>query len=154
MCAVNHTYSFTGAWHLPADRDVVFAALERLDHYPLWWPQVRRAERLDDDTCNVVVRSTLPYDLRMTAHRVDADRDRGVLRARLTGDLAGFTGWHLVPTSDGTRAEFHERVEVHRPLLRWLAVARPAFRANHAWMMRCGQRGLRHHLLLRPRSEG
>ena len=150
--AVNHRYSFAGTWRVPADPDVVFAELERLDRYPLWWPQVRLADRIDDDTCTVVVRSRLPYSLRMTAHRMSVDRERGVLAARLSGDLAGVTGWRLVRTAGGTLIEFSEDVEVHRPLLRRLAWARPAFRANHAWMMHCGQRGLRHHLL-RPRSE-
>jgi hypothetical protein len=40
-------------------------------------------------------------------------------------------------------AVYEQRVEVRRPLLRWLAVpARPFFRANHALMMAAGRRGL------------
>jgi hypothetical protein len=143
---VNQRYTFTSAWQLPAPPDEVFTELERLDRYPTWWRQVRRAERIDDDTCSLVVRSSLPYDLRMTAHRVCADRTRGVLAARLSGDLIGFSGWRLTAVAGGTRVDFDEQVEVRRPLLRRLAVARPVFRANHAWMMRCGERGLSHHL--------
>jgi hypothetical protein len=94
----------------------------------------------------LVVRSSLPYDLRMTAHRVSADRTRGVLQARLSGDLIGLSGWRLTEVAGGTRVDFDEQVEVCRPLLRRLAPARPLFRANHAWMMHCGERGLRHHL--------
>lgn len=138
---------FESTWNLPAPPEVVFATLERLDIYPTWWPQVRRADRIDDDTCDVVVRSTLPFRLRLTAHRVNADPERGVLQARLSGDLVGFTGWTLAGTPGGTRAAFHQEVEASRPLLRRLEVARPILRANHAWMMRCGERGLNAHLV-------
>jgi hypothetical protein len=141
-----HRYKFASVWSVPAPPETVFAELERLDRYPTWWRQVRSAERIDDDSCAVVVRSWMPYDLRMIAHRVCADRERGLLEARLSGDLSGMSGWRLMPVPGGTRVDFVEEVEVHRPLLRRLPVARPAFRANHAWMMRCGERGLRHHL--------
>ncbi|MGQ0464264.1 MAG: SRPBCC family protein [Sporichthyaceae bacterium] len=144
---MEHTYVFAGAWHLPAPVDVVYARLERLDLYPQWWPQVREARRIDDDTCDVVVRSGLPYSLRVTAHRHDTD-GVGKLHARLSGDLVGFTGWTLVPDAGGTRAAFHEQVEATKPLLRTLGFLRPALRANHAWMMRAGERGLRAALTL------
>jgi len=143
---VDHRYTFVSTWQLPAEPDAVYAVLERLDRYPEWWRQVRRAERIDDDTCAVVVRSTLPYDLRVTAHRVCADASVGLLAARLSGDLSGECSWTLTPADDGTRVMFREDVRAHRALLRWLAFARPALRANHVSMMRCGERGLRAHL--------
>ncbi|HEX3827405.1 MAG TPA: SRPBCC family protein [Sporichthyaceae bacterium] len=142
-----HRYTFASSWHLPVPPDVVFAELERLDRYPMWWRQVRAAERIDDNTCRLVVRSVLPYDLRVTAHRLRADPAEGVLAARLSDDLVGTCGWRLIRQPDGTRVEFTEEVEAQRPLLRRLAVARPALQANHAWMMRCGERGLRRHLM-------
>ncbi len=142
-----HRYKFASVWHLPVPPDAVFAELERLDRYPMWWRQVRTAERIDDDTCRIVVRSSLPYDLRVTAHRVRSDRAGGVLVARLSGDLVGTCGWRLISQPGGTRVEFAEEVEAQRPLLRRLAVARPALQANHAWMMRCGERGLHRHLI-------
>ena len=47
----------------------------------------------------------------------------------------------------GTRARYEQEVDVGKPLLRRLAVpCRPAFRLNHALMMRSGQRGLRAYL--------
>lgn len=143
---MDHTYVFTGAWQLPAPPEVVYARLERLDLYPQWWPQVRAARRIDDDTCAVVVRSRLPYSLRVIAHRHEADQVTGRLHARLSGDLIGFVGWTLRAHADGTRAEFHEEVVATRALLRMLAVLRPALHANHSAMMRAGERGLRAHL--------
>jgi hypothetical protein len=150
---VRHTYVFTGSWQVPAPVDVVYETLERLDLYPEWWPQVREARRIDDDTCAVVVRSHLPYSLRITAHRHRTDPAAGLLHARLTGDLVGFTGWTLRPHAGGTRIDFHEEVEATKALLRTLAFLRPVLRANHAWMMRAGERGLRDRLAAGVRSD-
>jgi hypothetical protein len=144
---VNHAYSFACSWALPAAPDVLYATLERLDLYPQWWRQVKVAERIDDDTCRVVVQSRLPFSLRITAHRSRADAAAGVLEARLTGDLEGFSRWVLRPAPEGgTVLTFSEEVEAVRPLLRRLAFARPLFEINHRVMMRAGERGLRAHL--------
>jgi hypothetical protein len=93
-------------------------------------------------------RSLLPYELTVTAHEARQDPVAGVLEARLTGDLEGVTRWTVTSRDDGASiAVFHEDVEVNKPLMRTLAMpARPAFRANHSWMMRHGHAGLRHYL--------
>jgi hypothetical protein len=126
----------------------VFDTLAKLDEYPVWWPQVRSTCPIDEQTCEVEVRAGLPYSLRITAHHSRKDPGAGVLEARLTGDLVGHSRWTLTPGPHGrgTVLEFGEEVEVHRPLLRRLSFARPAFRMNHALMMRAGERGLRRHL--------
>lgn len=143
-----HLYVFRSDWIVSAPPATVFATLAKLDEYPQWWPQVRSTRPIDDDTCEIEVRSGLPYSLRMTAHHSRRDAGAGVLEARLSGDLVGKSRWTMAPTSDGrgTHLHFGEEVEVHRPLLRRLSFARPAFRLNHALMMRAGERGLRRHL--------
>jgi Polyketide cyclase / dehydrase and lipid transport len=144
---VNHAYSFACTWAMPSPPAVLYATLERLDLYPQWWQQVKVAERIDEDTCRVVVQSRLPFSLRITAHRSRADAATGVLEARLSGDLVGFSRWVLTPAPDGTTTlTFSEEVEAVRPLLRRLAFARPLFEVNHRMMMRAGERGLREHL--------
>lgn len=143
-----HLYVFRSKWIVPAPAATVFDTLAALDKYPQWWPQVRSTRPIDDDTCEIEVRSHLPYSLRMTAHHSRRDAAAGVLEARLTGDLIGKSRWTMAPTPDGTGTvlEFGEEVEMIRPLLRRLSFARPAFRANHSVMMRSGERGLRRHL--------
>lgn len=143
-----HFYVFCSDWTVPVPPPAVFATLAKLDEYPQWWPQVRSTRPIDDDTCEIEVRSHLPYSLRMTAHHSRRDPSAGVLEARLTGDLVGTSRWTMTATPDGrgTHLQFGEEVEVHRPLLRRLSFARPAFRANHTLMMRSGERGLRRHL--------
>ena len=143
-----HFYVFRSDWLVAAPTPTVFETLAKLDEYPQWWPQVRNTKPIDEETCELEVRSSLPYSLFMTAHHSRKDREEGVLEARLSGDLEGHSRWTLAPTPDGTGTvlTFGEEVEVRRPLLRSLSFARPAFRANHALMMRAGERGLRRHL--------
>lgn len=141
-----HRYVFSSVWSLPVPAVRVFAALSRLDEYPAWWPQVRHARRIDDETCGLAVRSALPYTLRIVAHHARRDPAAGVLEARLSGDLVGHSRWTVLATPAGVRCRFEEDVHLARPILRRLGFARPAFRANHALMMRAGERGLRTQL--------
>jgi hypothetical protein len=93
-------------------------------------------------------RSLLPYELQVTAHEARQDPAAGVLEARLTGDLEGSTRWTVTTRGDGAAvAVFDEDVEVRKPLMRRLALpGRPAFRINHALMMRSGLTGLTRYL--------
>jgi hypothetical protein len=121
----------------------VYAALAELADYPSWWPEVRRAEPRGHDTYQLTCRSFLPYDLVFTTTQRRRDPIAGVLEASMVGDLTGFSRWTITASGTGTEAVFEEEVEVMKASLRRLApVARPAFRGNHALMMRHGRRGL------------
>ena len=143
-----HAYRFRSTWSLARPAGQVYAALRTVEDYPEWWPQVRTVSPTsDEDTYDMVVRSLLPYDLVFRSSRSVEDPDAGVLEARLEGDLVGFSRWSVRPAGAVTTAVFEEEVEARKPLLRRLApVARPAFVANHALMMRAGRRGLRAYL--------
>ncbi|KQX47956.1 MULTISPECIES: SRPBCC family protein [unclassified Streptomyces] len=136
-------YSFRSVWRLPAPPEAVYAVLERAEEYPSWWPQVREVVPVDDATGTARFRSLLPYDLVVTARALRRDPAAGVLEIGLGGDLVGWARWTLAPEGTGTRVVYEQEVEVRARLLRALAVpGRPVFRANHAWMMRGGRRGL------------
>jgi hypothetical protein len=143
-------FHFTSTWRLPAGPDAVYAALVDVTGYPQWWPQVRSARRLDEQSGELRCRSLLPYDLVFVARQVVADPATGVLRARLEGDLGGQSEWRIAADSAdgaGATAVFIEDLEVAKPVLRRLGLlARPLLRANHDLMMRGGEAGLRRHL--------
>ncbi len=140
-------YRFRSAWNLNAPRDDVFLALAELGDYPTWWPQVRAVRWVSDEARELTCRSTLPYDLTFTSRQTRRDRQGGILEAGLAGELQGFSRWTITSSSGGTHATFDQEVIVNKPLLRRLApVARPAFKVNHAVMMRHGQRGLAAYL--------
>jgi uncharacterized protein YndB with AHSA1/START domain len=138
----NH-YRFRSVWDLHAPPGAVYAALEQVDAYPRWWPQVRRVTRLDDSTGVVRVRSFLPYELVFTLHQKRRSPEAGVLEVDMTGDMEGWARWTVRPHGNGTRALYEQEVRVRKALLRRLAVTgRPLLIANHALMMRGGRRGL------------
>ena len=141
-------YRFRSLWSVRATAASVLDALVDLTRYPDWWPDIRSVTRVDDDTAEVVCRSVLPYALTFRLHRVEEDHDSGRMRVDMTGDLEGYVqGVVSEDAGAGALLVISQRVVVTKPLLRVLApVARPLFRANHALMMRRGQRGFRAYL--------
>ncbi|WP_055587657.1 SRPBCC family protein [Peterkaempfera griseoplana] len=146
MRGANH-YRFAEGWELAAAAGDVLAVLEDVARYQEWWPEIRRARRLDDRRGELTVRSLLPYDLVLTVEESRRDLAAGVLEAAMTGDLVGWSRWTVTSRPGGSLALFEEEVRATRPLMRRLALpARPLFTANHALMMRSGCRGLRTYL--------
>jgi uncharacterized protein YndB with AHSA1/START domain len=150
-------YVFRSQWRLPAPAAAVYEALRDVESYPQWWPQVVAVRRLEDAGGELRCRSLLPYDLVFTVHREIEDAASGVLRAALTGDLAGTSQWTVrdtgtargtgAGTGTGSVAVFDEEVDVHKGLVRAAGrLVRPALRFNHDLMMRAGEKGLRRHL--------
>ncbi len=129
---------------MPAAPSRVYDVLERAAEYPSWWPQVREVTGLGEEHGRARFRSVLPYDLTVTAHAVRRDPGTRVLEIAMSGDLEGWARWTILPNSRGSSVLYEQQVEVRKPLLRLLALpGRPLFLANHALMMRSGQRGLR-----------
>ncbi|WP_249040333.1 SRPBCC family protein [Streptomyces chryseus] len=124
--------------------DAVRRALEQVDAYPRWWPQVRAVTRLDENTGVVRVRSFLPYELVVAVREKRRAPEAGVLEVAISGDMDGWARWTVRPRgADGTRAVYEQEVEVRKTLVRRLAVpGRPLLIANHALMMRGGRRAL------------
>jgi hypothetical protein len=134
-------------WELPAPPADVYPVLEDAANYPRWWPQVREVTPLGDHGGVIRIRSLLPYDITVTARPARRDPVAGVLEIEMSGDLDGWARWTFDAAGPGTRARYDQEVRVRTRLLRRLAVpGRPFFRANHALMMRAGERGLRARL--------
>ena len=142
-------FRFNHEWDLDVPAGSVFAALADVERYPTWWPQVRTAERIDADSGRTAIRSFLPYTLDLVLRRVVEDASTGRLQVEVSGDLEGWCRWVVRDRGDGhsARAQFEQEARVTpRLLARTAWVTGPLLRANHAWMMRCGQAGLSDHL--------
>jgi hypothetical protein len=138
-------YRFTDSWETPARHDRVRDVLLDLEGYVDWWPQVRAVASLGPDDALVVCRSLLPYDLELALHA--EEREPESLRVAIDGPIRGFAHWRLTPTGRGTRLDFEQRVRAVTRTFRWASyVAKPALSANHTWMMRGAERGLRRAL--------
>ncbi len=145
MRALTH-YVFRSIWYVPASPADTYAVLEDLTTYPLWWPEVKEVRELDVGH-ETVCRSLLPYELRFVTRAGVQDPEAGVLEGLLYGDLHGYSRWTIRPHEGGSRLAYDQEVDTAKGLLNALApLARPAFRANHAVMMRHGQAGLRTYL--------
>ncbi|MGW7100601.1 SRPBCC family protein [Streptomyces sp. NPDC054883] len=146
-------FRFRSVWELDAPPARVYRMLEQAGDYPRWWPQVRRFESADGRTGTAVIRSVLPYALRVTATELLRDPAGGVLEVALGGDIEGWARWTVRPRGARTRAVYEQEAEVRRPLMRCLAVpGRPLLRLNHALMMRAGRRALAARLAAPPEA--
>lgn len=142
----NH-YRFMSEWRLDRPCDEVFHALQDLLSYPSWWPEVKKVTMEDGSSATVAIRAMLPYSLRFQLDQQRVDAEQGVLQASMSGDLEGWSRWSIFPGEGECLLKFEEEVRVNRPLLKALSpIARPLLRANHAVMMRRGERGLRRFL--------
>lgn len=140
-------YRFSNVWSVDVAAPAVFDALTDLRTYPSWWPHVRKVHEVDDDTAHVSCRAVLPYSLNLRFRRSEQDESTGRLRVDLTGDLEGYCGAEVRPRGTGTLVVISQEVVLTKAALRRVQpVLRPLFRANHAAMMRRGERGLRAHL--------
>ncbi|PWJ27249.1 polyketide cyclase/dehydrase/lipid transport protein [Branchiibius hedensis] len=148
-------FVFDSTHPVAAPRRAVIDVLSDPWHWDRWWPQIRDIETIDADHGRVQIRSLLPYRLRLTLTKERLDPADGVFRARLAGDLDGWAQFD-VREQDVTIVHFHQEVTLRAaPWLRVLARGgRPLLRANHAWMMRSGMRGLHRAAVQRPESPG
>jgi hypothetical protein len=127
--------------------DEVFAALVDVRSYPLWWPQVRSVDMTGVKSGLVVCKAFLPIRLALRMTEEERDQRRGFLRIGISGDLEGFLACEVTGHALGARLDFQQEVEARKPIIRnFSLLARPIFAANHAAMMRSGQRGLRGYL--------
>lgn len=143
-------FRFHDVWVIPARSGDVFAALADPDRYPDWWPNILEAHRIDQDCGVLVCRSVLPYTLRMTVRRELVDECSGQLRARLDGDLVGWSSWMVTPIPHSgapqTRVDFRQEVTAPGVPGGSCPLVRPVLDANHRAMMWRGRRGLASHL--------
>jgi hypothetical protein len=149
------TFHFHHLWRLSAHPGLVFDVLADVERYARWWPQVRSAERIDDQSGRTAIRSFLPYTLHLVLRREVEERATGRLRVGVGGDLEGWCEWRIHgdgPAAPGDAiAEFDQEAILTPTLLaRTAHVTGPLLRANHAWMMRSGRAGLAGHLASLP----
>lgn len=136
-------FVFHHVWPVPAPVGVVTAALADVERYPRWWPQVRSVERIDDRSGRGGIRSLLPVTMDLVLTREIEDHEGGRLRVALDGDLVGWAQWSVAGDgAGGAVATYDQEVRVAARLNRVATLAPFVLRANHAWMMRQGRRGL------------
>lgn len=145
---MSRAFAFRHDWALDASAGAVYDVLADVEGYAGWWPQVRSAERIDEQSGRTWIRSFLPYTLELVLSREVQDPESRLLRVGVSGDLEGWCQWRVEDRPGGsTVARFEQEADVMPALLmRTAAVTGPLLRANHSWMMRSGRAGLAAHL--------
>lgn len=145
---MGHLFVFEHLWRVPAAAEQAYAALAAVEAYPRWWAEIRAVHRIDQHTGDAVVRSVLPYTLRLRLTREVEDPHTRLLRVEIAGDLEGWASFAV--EDDGPArswARYRQEVRVSTPYLRRAApLAEPLLRFNHGRMMRSGEQGLAAYL--------
>ncbi|RNI25454.1 SRPBCC family protein [Flexivirga caeni] len=144
---MNRRFRFASTHRLCAPRDAVFDILADAERWPQWWPQIRSITRYDDAHGAAQIRSVLPLTLHVELTSELADRESGVLRAELAGDLVGWSQFELRAAGAATTILKYTQEVDFAPSgvaarLGALPLSRPVLLANHWFMMRSGMRRL------------
>jgi uncharacterized protein YndB with AHSA1/START domain/quercetin dioxygenase-like cupin family protein len=151
-------YEFVDEWDVAAPPEAVYDALADARTYPQWWRPTYLGVQADGAPAVGAVshhrfKGRLPYELKVRS-RITRHEPPHVVSTEVDGDLRGQGTWTLTPTAGGTHVRFDWRVFADRPLLRLLTpIARPAFRANHAWAIARAMEGLEPYAQARSRSQ-
>lgn len=155
MSASASDFRFASTWTVGATPERVLDVLRDVETWPNWWPQVRAVQPHDDRSGLLIIRSLLPLTLRVT---VTAEIDSPeLLKARLDGDLIGWTQFAIRPSAGGdspyasasaydvgTVIEYSQVARIgKRGWAQAARFAKPVLVANHIAMMRAGRNGLR-----------
>lgn len=144
---MNRHFRFASSYRIAAERNAVFDVLADAERWPQWWPQIRSITRYDDTHGRVEIRSLLPLTLRVELTSDHTDRESGLLRAVLGGDLVGWSQFALRSDETyGTCVDYTQEVDLRVTGVVGRIAASRASRAllvvNHSVMMRSGMRGL------------
>ena len=150
-------FEYHSHWPINAPLEAVWAALNGVEHWPQWWPSVRRVQTLrsgNADGLGAVRRidwaSRLPYGFTLDVECIEVQRLR-LLRGRASGDMEGEGVWTLKPNgAQGTDVHYVWRLDVNRPWMKLAApLMAPLFRWNHKGVMAGGCAGLTKRLVLK-----
>ncbi len=154
--AATSEFSFHDRWEVDGSIEDVAGLFLNTAAISQWWPQlagvsVGDSGRADGGARSFGARASgfLPYELALD-FRVVRVRFPEQFSVELSGDLCGHGAGSLCQNGSRVAIDFDLSVRVARPILHVLSlVARPALSAQHRWVMRQGERGLRNTLSLR-----
>jgi len=120
-------YHYVSTWQLQAPIEQVWAALNDLEHLPVWYAGVQQARELAPrrpsgrrPPVRYVIKGRLPLRLAFeaTTTRSVPPRDQEL---RAEGELAGIGRWSLDQHGQVTTVRYHWEVRTTRPWMNLLA---------------------------------
>jgi len=140
-------------WHFTHPLARVWALVEDVEHWPGWWPAVKRVEtvRTGDETGLGAVRritwgTALPYTLTFDVEVTQIEH-HDCIEGRAHGAIEGTGLWNFHEEPEGTHVRYLWRVDVTKGWMKLLApVLAPVFAWNHNKAMCRGLEGARKRL--------
>lgn len=134
-------FSFERSWPFADPPDAVWAALERTEAYPDWWPWLRAFDSValaPGSRASFAVDPPLPYSVHLTV-TLEQVVPAELVVARVEGDAEGLAHLRISEAGTGSELVLSWALEVRRPLLRLLATAaRPVLEWGHRWVVDTG----------------
>ena len=157
MGSDSYPYRIVSHWRAAGRIEDIYAILVDAESLPLWWPEAYRSVRTlaegDADGVGrvtaITTRGALPYNVNWQVTLTEV-RAPTLIRLDASGDVEGRGEWQLQQEGGDVTLRYDWRVRVGK---RWMQrfewLLKPAFVANHNWVMRRGERGLRGELARR-----
>jgi len=142
---------YSGSFLFPVPPDVLWAAIEDMEHFEGWWGWLSEFEfdgkgLRSGSALRGVVSPPVPYRMtvRVELERCDPPR---LIEAAVHGDLEGRARLALDAEAEGTRADVSWRIEMTERRMRLAArLAGPLLRWGHDRVVETTVRGLRRQL--------
>jgi hypothetical protein len=143
-------FRFDRRWVFEVPPDELWRVLSRTDQFPTWWKWLRRFDSdglVEGGESRCVIRGALPYSLSFAVRVVEL-QPPSLVRADVSGDLAGPARLEIEPHPDGSTARLVWEVDLRSPILRpMVRVARPLMEWGHDWVVDTGIRQFERHAL-------
>jgi uncharacterized membrane protein len=146
---MSQQYNFISHWKVNAPIEKVWQLIYDSEKWPHWWKSVVSVKELNKGDERGIgsirmykMRSpmlyTLSFNMELT-ERIDME----LLKGNASGELTGTGAWMLKVTDGITEVQCHWQVYTTRWWMNTFAfMLRPAFRYNHAAVMKHGAKGL------------
>jgi len=131
---------------IDAPRGEVWSTLERVGDYRRWWPWLAAfdgAHLATGERWHCTVAPPLPYTVRFEIALVEVV-DGELVRAEITGDIAGRAEVRLVDRGEHSELQLHSELTAVRGVLRLVGrLARPIATRGHDRVLAAGARQFR-----------
>ncbi len=155
-------YRFVTRWRVPGTPQLIYDMLSDTEDVARWWPALYHRVTVTDPgvphgpgkTVDVESKGFLPYTLKWSFRVTEVDEPNGYA-LEAWGELIGTGRWTFRADGEWTDVTYDWNVRAAKPLLRYLSpILRPFFSANHNYVMRQGEKGLRAELAKKAFSAG
>ncbi len=152
-------YHFVTHWRIKAQIAEVYEVLRDPLSYPDWWKglYLRTVELKPGDQGDIgrvvgfEMRGWLPYTLRWQLRCTEANKPYH-FASDSSGDFVGRGVWTFQQDGEWADVTFDWKIRAEKPFLRYFSfLLKPLFIANHNWVMKTWEEGLRSELKRRSR---